>query len=454
VLTTETQHVESTWLEAFLSDERFWPAEPKTLEETGLPPNLVESLVFKHLATAGNISGRRIAESICLPFRVLEDVLATLRTQQLIVHTGAAPFNDFYYILTEQGLQRAKAARNACAYVGPAPVQLNDYIISVEAQCISSESPTDEQLAAACADISVDEGLFDFIGPAVNSGAGMFLYGAAGNGKSTLARAITLSFGQDIWIPRTIVEDGQLIKLFDSACHVQVQESESGMLRSREADRRWVKIRRPTVTVGGELTMDNLDLRHDPATHVTEASLQMKSNCGCLVIDDFGRQRINPVELLNRWIVPLEEKHDFLTLATGKKIRVPFEQLIIFSTNLEPRDLVDEAFLRRIPYKIELKDPTEEEFFKLFAVYAQKLGFEYRRDAVEQLLERHYRPNNRALRRCHPRDLLKQVQSYCRYKRFPQEMRAEYFDGVCRSYFSLVFGESSSGPSRVSRQRC
>jgi predicted ATPase with chaperone activity len=179
---------------------------------------------------------------------------------------------------------------------------------------------------------------------------------------------------------------------------------------------------------------------------VTEASLQMKSNCGCLVIDDFGRQRVNPAELLNRWIVPLEEKHDFLTLPTGKKIRVPFEQLIIFSTNLEPRDLVDEAFLRRIPYKIELRDPTEEEFVTLFEAYAQKLGFEFRREAVERLLERHYRPTNRARRRCHPRDLLKQVKDYCRYKQIPLEMRTEYFDRVCQSYFSLVFGERSLAP--------
>jgi predicted ATPase with chaperone activity len=441
--TSETQEVESTWLEAFLSDARFWPDEPKTLEETGLAPHLIESLVFKHLVTSGNLSGRRIAERICLPFRVLEGVVATLRTQQLIVHTGAAPFNDFYYMLTEEGLERARAAQTASAYVGPAPVRLNDYIISVEAQCISSESPTDEDLAAACADISVDPRLFDVIGPAVNSGAGMFLYGAPGNGKSTLARAIILSFGQEIWIPRTVVEDGQVIKLFDSAFHVQVPDQEDGVLRHKEADRRWVKIRRPTVNVGGELTMDNLDLRHDPATHVTEASLQMKSNCGCLVIDDFGRQRINPAELLNRWIIPLEEKHDYLTLASGKKICVPFEQLIIFSTNLEPRQLVDEAFLRRIPYKIQLADPTEEEFFALFASCAGKFGFTYHREAVERLLERHYRPVGRALRRCHPRDLLRQVQNYCRYKRIPLEMRAEYFDRVCHSYFALVFGATS-----------
>jgi hypothetical protein len=183
-----------------------------------------------------------------------------------------------------------------------------------------------------------------------------------------------------------------------------VDDSQKGILRNKEADRRWVRIRRPTVTVGGELTMNNLELRHDPVSNVTEARLQMKSNCGCLVIDDFGRQRINPADLLNRWIVPLEERHDFLTVTTGKKIRVPFEQLIIFSTNLEPRELVDEAFLRRIPYKIELVNSSEDEFFVLFESYAQKLGFEFRREVVERLLERHYRPNGRAMRRCHPRN--------------------------------------------------
>lgn len=444
MLTTETQRLESSWFEAFLSDEQFWPAVPKSLEETGLPAMLVESLAIKHLAASGNLSGRKIADKLCLPFRVLEDVIGSLRTRQLIVHTGAAPFNDFYYILTEQGLQSAKAARSACAYVGPAPVKLNDYIISIEAQSISSEAPSAENLLAACAEITVDEKLLDMIGPAVTSGSGMFIYGAAGNGKSTLARAITLSLGQEIWIPQTIIEDGQFIKLFDSTCHFEVEDPQQSILQREDADRRWVRIRRPMVVVGGELTMDSLELRHDAVTNVSEASLQLKSNCGCLLIDDFGRQRIDATELLNRWIIPLEEKIDYLTLATGKKIRVPFEQLIMFSTNLEPHELADEAFLRRIPYKIELIDPLEDEFFALFRIYAQKLGFQYREDAVEHLLERHYRPHQRAMRRCHPRDLLKQVKDYCRYKRIPSEMRAEYFDRVCQSYFSLVFGTKAA----------
>jgi predicted ATPase with chaperone activity len=441
MLATDIHNGEDSWLHSFLSDERFWPSEPGSLDETDLSPSLIESLVCKRLAVSGTMSGRAIAESICLPFRVLEEVFGSLRTRQIVVHSGAAPFNDFYYMLTEQGQQRAKAYQRACAYVGPAPVPLRDYVLSVEAQCISTESPTDEDLVKACEDISVDAQWFDLIGPAVNSGAGMFLFGAPGNGKSTLAKRITLCFGQEIWIPRAIVEDDQLIKLFDASCHHEVSEEDEGVLRGRAFDRRWVRIARPTVTVGGELTLDNLEIRHDPMSNVSEAPLQLKSNGGCLVLDDFGRQQIEPAKLLNRWIVPLENGYDFLTLATGKKIQVPFEQLIIFSTNLEPRDLVDEAFLRRIPYKIELADPDEEEFVHLFRLYAEKLGCEYRPDPVQHLLDRHYRSAGRALRRCHARDLLKQVRNYCRYKRIPFEMRAEHFDRVVNTYFAMVFGD-------------
>lgn len=441
MLTTDTHDIEDSWLQSFLSDERFWPSEPHTLEETGLTIAFLESLVCKYLAVSGSASGRMIAESVGLSFQLLEEVLGTLRTRQVIVHSGAAPFNDYYYMLTETGQQRAEAYQRACAYVGPAPVPLKEYVLSVEAQGISTESPSDQQLAEACAGISVDKSLFDFIGPAVNSGGGMFLYGAPGNGKSTLARCITACFGQSIWIPHTLIDDNQLIKLFDASCHHEMEDHEKGILKGRDFDRRWVRIKRPTVSVGGELTLDNLEIRHDPVTNVNEAPLQLKSNCGCLLIDDFGRQRVEPSELLNRWIVPLETGHDFLTFTNGRKIQVPFEQLTIFSTNLEPRDLVDEAFLRRIPYKIELADPSEEEFYELFAMYAEKLGCQNRPEAVRHLLERHYRPRGRALRRCHPRDLLKQMRGYCQYKRLPFEMRPDLFDKVVNSYFAMVFGD-------------
>src|SRR5438132_6703021 len=225
---------------------------------------------------------------------------------------------------------------------------------------------------------------------------------------TTLAERITLCFGQEIWIPHAIVTEGQIVKFFDPAYHVPLRRAGYEILKQDTHDARWLKVRRPTVVVGGELTMNNLEIRHMPHARVSEAPLQLKSNCGTLLIDDFGRQRMDPFELLNRWIIPLEKRYDFLTLASGKKIQVPFDQLIIFSTNIEPSELVDEAFLRRIPYKIHVGDPTEDEFRRLFALNAPVTGCDFSAEAVEYLLAQHYRLRGRPLRRCHPRDLLLQ----------------------------------------------
>jgi predicted ATPase with chaperone activity len=356
----------------------------------------------------------------------------------MVVHQGQAQLNDYYYALTEQGMGRAQAAMNASAYVGAVPVLLNDYIMAVEAQSIRAETVRKDQLAAALAGISIEADLLDQLGPAVNSGAGMFLYGAPGNGKTTIAKRITACFGQHIWIPRTLSEDGQLIKLFDAACHEAIEEGAETLLKTVHWDQRWVKIRRPTVVVGGELTLDNLEIRHDPVTNVGEASIQLKSNCGCLLIDDFGRQRVDPAALLNRWIVPLENRVDYLTLATGKKIQVPFEQLIIFSTNLDPLDLTDEAFLRRIPYKIEVKDPSTAEFGRMFEAACRTYGCRFHPEAVHYLLNTHYGPHKRQLRRCHARDLLSQICNYCRYHGRPVELRPDYLDRVVKSYFTTT----------------
>jgi predicted ATPase with chaperone activity len=438
MMTTAEMTSKDSLLAAVLSDEGFFPSEPRTLEDTGLAGSFVESLIAKHLAITGTASGRAIADAVCLPLGILEPLFQALRSRQIMVQTGSAPLNDFYYALTEQGRERAQSYREACAYTGAAPVRLMDYVLSVEAQTIRAEAPRRAKLEKAFADISIDPILFDSLGPAVNSGAGLFLYGAPGNGKSTLARRITVCFGQQIWLPQTLIEDGQIIKLYDAVYHETAETTSSSLLKAAAYDRRWVKVRRPTVVVGGELTMDGLELRHDPVSNTSEAPLQMKSNCGCLLIDDFGRQRIEPKELLNRWIVPLESRQDFLTLSTGKKIKVPFEQLIIFSTNLEPQDLVDEAFLRRIPYKIQINDPDEGEFHHLFELYATAAGCEYRADVVDHLLRAHYRPNNLRLRRCHPRDLLGQVRNYCAYNGLPTEMRPEYFDRVVKSYFTML----------------
>jgi predicted ATPase with chaperone activity len=428
-------------LASILSEDAFRPSEPKTIEETGLTAALVETLILKYLMLIGSAAGRQVADNICLPFVILEPIYTSLRQRQLIINSGSAQLNDFVYSLTDQGRQRARSAMEQCSYIGSAPVPLDDYIVSVEAQTIRAEAPQRRHLQKAFSDISVEQDMFDILGPAVNSGAGMFLYGAPGNGKTTLAKRITMCYGNAVWIPRVITEDGQYIKLFDAACHEPVENTSSTLLKTGENDRRWIKIKRPTVVVGGELTMDALEIRHDPTSNVSEASLQLKSNCGSLLIDDFGRQRISPTDLLNRWIIPLENRFDFLMLATGKKIQVPFEQLIIFSTNLEPTDLADEAFLRRIPYKIEVGDPSAEEFKSLFKIIAKGLHCEFRPDTVDYLITAHYEPVSRPLRRCQPRDLLNQVRNYCVYNGLPVEMRNEYFDRVVPSYFTVVSGK-------------
>ncbi|MGI9456978.1 MAG: AAA family ATPase [Aeoliella sp.] len=439
-------------LDSLMGDESYYPREPLTLEEVGVSPVLIEGLAIKFLLQVGTATGREISTRICLPFPLMEDLLADLRKRQVVVHTGQGQFNDYTYRLTDEGAERARGAMQACAYVGPVPVPLEDYIVSVEAQTIRAEAVQRKELAEAFKGISVEPTMLEILGPAINSGAGLFLYGAPGNGKTTLAKRITRCFGNHIWIPRTLIEDGQFVKLFDAAFHEPIEAGESSIIKSATVDTRWVKILRPTVVVGGELTMDSLEIRHDPVANVSEASLQLKSNGGCLLIDDFGRQRVEPTELLNRWIVPLENRFDFLSLATGRKIQVPFDQLIIFSTNLEPEDLADEAFLRRIPYKVEVGDPSLSEFRLLFKFCCNSLGCGYRPEAVDYLVQKHYRPTGRPLRRCQARDLLAQVQNYCVYQGVTLELRPDYLDRAVSGYFTATGGGHASEETESSEE--
>ncbi|MFO0908938.1 MAG: AAA family ATPase [Isosphaeraceae bacterium] len=417
----------------------FRPKPVASFEEAGLTNGMVESLILKFLFNIGVSSGRKIAEELGLPFGPFPEFLRILKNNQIVTYTNSTAANDYIYSLTDTGRARAKTYMEECSYVGTAPVPFEDYVKSVAAQTISCEQPKEEDLRRAFSDLLISEEMFQILGPAINSGRGMFLYGYPGNGKTSIAERITRCFGTNIWIPRVIDVHGQILKLFDPANHETIVNHRSGLLREDDFDHRWIEIRRPTIIAGGELRMEDLEIHYDPITKISEAPLHLKSNNGTFLIDDFGRQRMAPIELLNRWIVPLEKRYDFLCLANGKKIRVPFDQLILFSTNLEPKQLVDEAFLRRIPYKINASDPTEEMFREMFHIFAPKLGFDHvDEDALEYLIDRHYRRINRPFRCCQPRDLLLQVRNFCIYNDLPLELRAEYFDFAAGNYFTVM----------------
>jgi hypothetical protein len=420
----------------------FRPKSPESLADTGLTQAEVERLILKFLLAKGSATGREVSSQIRLPFPIVEPILKQLKHEQLVALKGAAAVGDYEFAITDFGRERGRRYVDECSYFGSAPVSLRDYLKSMAAQSIAKQEATEADLKEAFSDLIINQRMFDRLGPAINSGRGMFLFGEPGNGKTSIAERITRCFGSSIWIPRTLAIDGDIIRLFDPGIHQVIEETATGGLFDLSGvDQRWVHIVRPTVIAGGELTMQELEVVQNKQTKICEAPLQLKSNCGTLVIDDFGRQTM-PVEvLLNRWIVPLEKRYDFLNLPSGKKIQVPFDQLIIFSTNLEPKDLVDGAFLRRIPYKIEVPDPSRAEFESLCALIAPKMGFQYdgeAAEAVQYLIERHYVAVNRPFRACQPRDLLLQVRNFCVYKGTPKKLTPAAFDFAVENYFSVM----------------
>ena len=425
--------------DADAEDEPWMPSEPQSLQEAGVSEGQLEHLVLKFLGACGDMSGRDLAEHHSMPFGLVEPVLDNLKHDQLVAFRGSAAMNDYVYQLTDMGRETTKKLTEYCSYFGATPVPLKSYITSVAEQTLTKVHPTEADLSRAFSDLLVNQRMLRRLGPAVNSGRGMFLFGAAGNGKTSIAERVTKAFGDTVWIPRAIGIDGEIMRVYDPELHEEMPlEKTRGPLQTIAVDKRWVRIRRPTIVVGGELTMDALEVTASTGINVSEAPLQMKSNCGTLVIDDFGRQRMSTDVLLNRWIVPLEKRYDFLRLVNGKKIQVPFDQLIIFSTNLEPRDLVDDAFLRRIPYKIEVIDPTEQEFRELFKIMAKILDVPYEADSVDYLIETHYKAVKRPFRCCQPRDLLLQISNYCHYLDVPPQMCREYLDYAVENYFAVM----------------
>lgn len=420
-------------------DEVWRPAEADDSRAAGIKDSLIEAIIYRYLQNTGESEGRAIADQLKIPFRMVEPVLERMKMEQNIAYKSATATGDYVYILTETGRILARNHIADCTYYGACPVTLEQYIASVKLQSIEGQYPKKVDLQRAFKDLLINPKMLRKLGPAVASGRGMFLFGFPGNGKTSIAERVTNAFGKYIWIPRAVSIDGEIMRVFDPMCHeLAMPESSGGLLDVGGFDKRWVRIERPTIIAGGELTMEMLEVQNNSDSNISESPLQLKSNCGTLVIDDFGRQKMRVDELLNRWIVPLEKRYDFLNMASGKKIQVPFDQLVVFSTNLEPKDLVDDAFLRRIPYKIEAENPPEEDFRKLFEIMCRVVKIPFKEPAISYLIEKHYKPVNRPMRMCQPRDLLLQVKNYCLYNDLPVELKKEYLDFACENYFSVM----------------
>jgi hypothetical protein len=411
---------------------------PATIAETGLHPDALAQLTLKTLV-GGEAAGTALAEKLRLPYSVLDALVQHARAEKLIEVRGATGTGtaSYRYALTDLGRDRALQFMDVSRYVGPAPVPLTQYNAYVRA-CMAARPYVDrERLAAGFTDLVLNRSMFDQLGPAVNSGKSLFLYGAPGNGKTVVAEGIGRAFGTEMYVPHAIDVDGQVITVFDPVSHVPLggQSEACSVIAAAGHDRRWEKVKRPVVVVGGELTLEMLDLTFNPIARFYEAPIQMKAIGGVFVVDDFGRQRIPPRDLLNRWIVPLESRVDFLTLHTGRKFEVPFNVLIVFATNLKPESLADEAFLRRIPYKILAKNPTADEYCRIFELNCRKRQLAFDPVVVEYLNRKYYQPRRLEMRACHPRDLIEQVINICRYQNRPPVITRELLDAACGSYF-------------------
>ena len=412
--------------------------EPRSLQETGIGGDQIEQLLVKTLYS-GEATGLEIADKMCLPFHILEPLIERLRNERLmeVKGSGGSGASTYRYALTDGGRDRARQYMEVSHYVGAAPVSLARYVAYMTALQAARGYMDKERLRNGFSHLIISDEILEMVGPAVNAGKAVFLYGPPGNGKSVIAEGMGRSLGGDMHIPRAIDVDGHTVMMYDPIVHESLENPrESSLVVAAVAhDRRWVRVRRPVVMVGGELTLDMLDLRFNPTARFYEAPIQLKANGGVFLVDDFGRQRMRPQDLLNRWIVPLESRIDHLTLHSGKKFVVPFDTLVVFATNLPPESLADEAFLRRIPYKIAIEDPNLDEFTKIFELNCKRRNMRFHQVMVAYLQRRHYKPSGRPLRACHPRDLLDQVSALCRYRGVEPTITRELLDAACKSYF-------------------
>jgi len=415
-------------------------AAPQSLQDLGLPALFLGQLTLKHCFYMDFFTLGDLVERLKVSASIISQVLDYLKKAKWVEVRGPDPMNPVVsalslanrHSLTDGGRRQAAQLLEYDAYTGPAPVVLKDYWRQVNHQSIGKAGVTPDHIQRALKGLVLSPEVLDQLGVAAVSGQPLFLYGPAGNGKTVISQGLGRIWEDDILVPYAIFVDGQVIQVFDEITHARSEEAASG---GERGDRRWVRCRRPVVTVGGELTLDMLDLAYKPTLKYFEAPLQLKANNGVFIVDDFGRQRLPAQELLNRWIIPLENRQDFLRLRTGQKFAVPFDQFIVFATNLEPRTLMDDAFLRRLRSKVKVDYVTRPQFVEIFRLYCDQYHLEFDPVAVEYLLGRYYDDGQRPLTACHPRDLLQQILDYCRFHQLAPRLTPENLDRACHSYF-------------------
>jgi len=418
------------------------PAAPRTMEEAGLSLDLLVQLVLKHLHFSGELTGVEIARRLGLEFSAVEpaiDFIKRLHQCEIVGGSGIGG-PSYRYRISDAGRTRAMLFLEGNHYVGVAPVPLRQYVAYLQAyKNAVPRSITQPRVREAFKHLVLSERVLNQVGPAISSAHSMFVYGPPGNGKTVIAQAIRNLLDGELAVPHALEIEGNIVRLFDPVNHepLETQSSTSpvGLARDTGHDARWVRCRRPLVMVGGELTLESLELAYNATTGFYTAPVQAVSNGGVLVIDDFGRQRVSARDLLNRWIVPLESRVDFLTLNNGQKFELPFNLLVVFATNIRPSELVDEAFLRRIHYKVLAESPTVADFKHIFENCCRERGVPYDEGLINQLLSDYYRPRNIPLRGCHPRDILDQALAQAAYLGEERRLTAELLEAACASYF-------------------